>query len=557
MISNLYRGFWLIWIAIALTMFLIQATTIDVVPSLMQDEAQITDYGRLALDPSSPWSVTWWVAADKPLLLWSYIGPVLAELGYQLGGPDGLGTRIIALFGGVVASTMTLGWLLKRNTPALVSGGLALAFLLDPLFTLSQRMARSDSWVIACCMAACWSLASSRTKSPACKSATIAFAGMLTALAAFIWPSAMLLFPLIIIELFTSLKSTANYPLTLRRQLTLISYFVIAGIFMTIILLLPIRSQLGTILNDMKDMLALNVSSVNGSGNPFTIIFNMHQWGKLLKALGKTLSLGIPALALWSILFKRSWDLLLASLFTLAIIFMTLVYEFRVLYLLPYLLALSASYFQDLRLKAVKSRFQRISTSVLLLVVFSSFAISILLRAAIASGERQGKDRKLINMAANAAIGPGNYNVFLGFTYEFYYTGRALGWSLYTPYIQFSYDAAGNWIRNNDFKPEDQFLKLMSRMDYAIFPKDKLSGELPQQLKASGLRYCATIQLSKSQHTVSEKEYGRANEVLMWFLRGSKGYGPYVIYERPKAARASMHHIGATAKNTNAKINVD
>jgi len=83
------KKLWYIWTIFAIAMCLLQASTIDVLPSLMQDEAQITDYGRLALDPLSGWSVTWWVAGNKPLFLWSYLGPLFAELGYQIGGPSG------------------------------------------------------------------------------------------------------------------------------------------------------------------------------------------------------------------------------------------------------------------------------------------------------------------------------------------------------------------------------------------------------------------------------------------------------------------------------------
>ena len=139
---------WYIWIIFAIGMCLIEASTLDVLPSLMQDEAQITDYGRLALDPLSRWSVTWWVSGDKPLLLWSYLGPLFAEFGYQIGGPSGVGPRIMALIGGLTAAIMALGWLLERKVPTVIAGLLALAFLLDPLFTLSQRMARTDSWVM-------------------------------------------------------------------------------------------------------------------------------------------------------------------------------------------------------------------------------------------------------------------------------------------------------------------------------------------------------------------------------------------------------------------------
>ncbi|MDB5019794.1 MAG: hypothetical protein JWQ28_921, partial [Pedobacter sp.] len=199
------KRLWYIWLVLAIIMFFLQVITIDILPSLMQDEAQITDYGRLALDPFSRWSVTWWVAGEKPLFLWSYLGPVFAEFGYQIGGASGVGPRIIGLLGGLAASSMALGWLLERKTPPAIAGLLALGFLLDPLFTLSQRMARSDSWVMAFCLASCWLLCYSSPKRGAFKVTLVVLSGVFAAVSAFVWPSAVFLYPLISLELFRSI----------------------------------------------------------------------------------------------------------------------------------------------------------------------------------------------------------------------------------------------------------------------------------------------------------------------------------------------------------------
>src|SRR4051812_23086235 len=116
---------WWAWIIILAVTFLIQVSTIDVMPSLQKDEIQIADYGRLTLDPSSDWSVNWLVAEGKPILLWSYLGPLLSETSYQLFGNSGLGPRIVALLGGLLAATMALGWLMARRVPLYAAFGLA------------------------------------------------------------------------------------------------------------------------------------------------------------------------------------------------------------------------------------------------------------------------------------------------------------------------------------------------------------------------------------------------------------------------------------------------
>ena len=523
---------WYIWFIFAIGLFLIQASTLSLLPTLMQDEAQITDYGRLALDPSSNWSVTWWVAAEKPLFLWSYLGPVLAEVGYQLGGPSGVGPRLMALVGGLVASTMAFGWLLQRKVPFTIAGLLSAAFLLDPLFTLSQRMARSDSWVMALCLASCWLLRRSSEQDDSRKIMLIVISGILAATASFIWPSAVFLYPLICLELFNSIPKKLGRKQSLQEGARHALYFLAGGISICIILILPIRNQLNTILVDMQNMVALNVNASKTPAERLITLFSYQPWAKLVKAFAKTLSFGLPLLSIWALIIRREKGMIVVAFMTLTIIFMTLVYEFRVMYLTPYLLAFSADLFREIKFKPVKPIFMRLSFVFLILVVSFAMGISIFTRSALAFHDRNYHDRNRLAEAATTAIGQGNYKVFLAFSYEFYFTGRSLGWQLYTPYIQFSYDAEGNWIRNNDFKPKDKFVKLMTRMDFAIFPFDKLNEEVKKDLEASGLKYTGTIHVTDKLLPRSSSDLSRPNNILLWFLRGAKGYGPYLLYSR-------------------------
>jgi 4-amino-4-deoxy-L-arabinose transferase-like glycosyltransferase len=528
------KRIWYLWFTLAICLFMLQASTIGILPSLMQDEAQITDYGRLALNPLSEWSVTWWVAGDKPLLLWSYIGPLIAEWGYQIGGISGIGPRILALLGGLAAGSCALGWLLERKVPRKIAGLLAMALLLDPLFTLSQRMARSDSWVVACCLASCWLLRLASNKHGSGKIISIIISGMLAALAAFIWPSAIFLYPLICLEFFHLIFGIKDVKWSWSKLMVYAFYFILSGLLISFVLILPIRHQLVTILGDMEDMVALNVNSNKSPLDRLLGLFSYHPWLKLIKAFAKTLSPFLPLLAAWAVVFRRDKGMVLAATFTLAIIFSTLVYEFRILYMLPYFVALSGDHFK--RLFNVKSNIHRLSTSFLILVVVWSFSITILLRSAIAYGDKPLHNRSLITNAATSAIGSGNYKVFLAFTYELYFSGRSLGWQLYTPYIQFRYDAEGNWIRKGDYQPEDKFLELMSTMDYAIFQKGNVNAEMERKLQLSGLRYSSTIYVGDELHNKSaESMADRINETLLWFLRGAKSYGPYILYARPKS----------------------
>jgi len=531
---------WYIWIIFAIAMCLMQASTIGILPSLMQDEAQVTDYGRLALDPLSNWSVTWWVAGEKPLLLWSYLGPLFAELGYQVGGPSGVGTRLMALIGGLMAAIMALGWLLERKVPTVIAGLLAFAFLLDPLFTLSQRMARSDSWVVAFCLASCWLLALSASKQARKRIVFVVISGMLAAAASFLWPSAVFIYPLICMEFFRSNNHQLDTENSPPKWWALMLYFILGGLFISILLIIPIRHQLGIILDNMSNMVSLNVNASKTPFERFSALFSYQPWSKLIKAFAKTLSPFLPLLALWAVLFRRVKATVFVSLFTLIIIFTTLVYEFRLLYLLPYFLLLFGDLFIHVDVKPLHPTIRKISRVFLFVAVIWSVGVSIFLRSAFAYHDGDLHKRSLLNEAATSTIGPGNHKVFLAFAYEFYFTGRSLGWQLYTPYIQFSYDADGNWIRKDDFLPKDKFIKLMSEMDYAIFPGNKIEDDIAQQLELSGLTYSSTIHVSDElTSNKNENSSGRMNEVIIWYLRGSPSYGPYRLYSRTKHQQTS------------------
>jgi hypothetical protein len=301
---------------------------------------------------------------------------------------------------------------------------------------------------------------------------------------------------------------------------------------MSILLIFPVREQLSTILTDMKSMVSLNVNATKTPSERILALFSYQPWGKLVKAFAKTLAFGIPVLAIWALIIRREKSLIVAALLTLSLIFMTLVYEFRVMYLTPYLLAFAGNLFRNIDSYPVKRILMRFSFGFLIGVVALSAGVSIFTRSALAFHDRKYHDRERLAEAASAAVGQGNYKVFLAFSYEFYFTGRALGWQLYTPYIQFTYDAEGNWIRNDDYKPKDQFIRLLSTMDYAIFPIDKLNEEVKKDLESSGLNYSQTIHVTDQLLPKIASPLSRTHNILLWFLRGAEGYGPYLIYSR-------------------------
>lgn len=524
---------WFMWLIVLGITFVIQAFTFGLLPNIGQDEVQITEYGRLTLSPTSDWSVTWLIAEEKPLLLWSYIGPLIAELGYYMGGYSGVGPRVAALLGAALAASMALGWLLSRKVPVYAAWWLSLIFLLDPLFGLSQRMGRVDSWVIALCLASCWLLsASTRLHGPPARLRVMA-AGALSAIAALVWPSAVFLYPIIFLEFINMVRAGSPKKTFWSNMAANGFYFLVSAIIVLFLLLVPIWKNIAIIVNDMRSMVKLNVRPSTPFSERILGLLDYHNWLKVIKAFIKTYSPFLPLLALLGAFCRRDYGLVLVTLSALALIFATLIYEFRVLYLLPYFIALAAGSHQGSFKIVAGVGVKRFSIVSLILVVVFSAGISLAARPILAFKENEKRNPEQLYQAAKTFVGPGNLKVFMAFTYEFYYAGRSLGWQLYTPYILYGYDSLGNWTRENDYEPKEKFVDLLSNMDYAIFPQSRVTMEIEKQLSQSGLEYQLKFSVNKKPEINEGIGNGnRISHILYMFLCGCTDYGPYLLYAR-------------------------
>ncbi|QYA25180.1 hypothetical protein G3I01_06525 [Gramella sp. MT6] len=522
-----YGYSWLMWIFTILIVFLIQLITLDDLFLIYKDQVQIIDYGRLILHPDSTWALTWQIAEEKPILIWSYLGPLIAEMSYHLGGQYGLGSRIAALIGGMLAATMAFGWLKSRNVPLYATYMLSLALLIDPLFVLSQRIGRMDSWVMALCFASCWILRSVSQKN---LKINIMIAGGLAIIAGLIWPSAVFLYPLIFLELLNQKqvnaykKSFFSWRLFFRK----LGFFSLGAFIVGVVLLIPIWESLVTIFRDMFTMITRNINSTEGSSTKLLALFDYQVWLKLIKAYIKTLSIFFPILAILAVFSKREKGLLIATLLTIATIFATLVYELRALYLLPYFMVLSSGLYLNFKNILLK----RLSNFGLFVLVMWAVAVSLIFKTVMANGSDSASHQERIFEIANSSIGPGEYKVFLGFNYEFYFAGRSLDWQLYSPYVKYEYDAEGNWISENKYAPEDKFVELLSKMDYAIFAENEVDNDLVKQIGNSGLVYSDDLVMKKDNNQFQNATINRNKEIILHYLMGDKTNNSFILFSR-------------------------
>lgn len=530
------KKFWLLWLLALILIFLIQVSTLDVLPSVQKDEIQIADYGRMFLNPDTDWSANWIVAKEKPIFISSYLGPLISELSYRIGSTTGLGPRIASLMGGLLAATFALKWLLARGLSQYTAFYLSLSLLLDPLFVLSQRMARMDSWAIAFCIASCWLIRSNQTNTKKIRFAT---AGGCAVVALFIWPSALFLYPLITYE-FIQTTLFLNTP---KRNFRIFSVYgfwlILGGVVTTALLIIPMIPQFKLVFGDAYNIVISNVDSSRSASRRIFDFFSTQYWLKLIKAFTKTLSLVLPLLAIIGAITKREKGLIFVTFVAIAMIFASLVYELRLLYMLPYLLVLASGFFQQDVFNRNTHLSYVIKKTALITLVIWAVATSLFIRSVMGFKGKDERDRNRIQAATTTTIGAGNYNVFLGFTYELYYAARSLGWKIYIPYGQLEYDDKGNWI-DKGYAPEDEFIKLFSKMDYAIFYQSAITPSLKNELTEAGLQYNKNFFISNvsTVQKEQEKKNNRNMDILLFYLRGQEEYGPYVLYSRTKKSIA-------------------
>ena len=468
-VFTLGSRFWLKWFFTVSFLLVIYASIVPIAPYLHMDEFMIVDLGRVILHPESKWSITWMTESEQPVFVIFYIGPVLQE--FAFGALGEFGPRIIGIIAAILSATLVVKWLLLKGTLPNVAFLLGLVFLLDPLFVQSYTMGRVDGWTIASCVAACICLKSIRIHFllEMEGKVLVCLAGFFMALSFMIWPSAVFLFPLILSELYLLMVKCQTENKSWRKSGVVLALFAGSAALSLILLLLPILPQL---LAQMDNIIAgFKVNTQSGSG---AIKSNYERWilpvVDLLRNLKYTPILF--AVALIALVRKRNLELLLALSVATILMLGTVVYIHRVLYLLPYFIVCVAGLHCINGAHKVVGWFNRLSLS---LLVFWAVFLSVIVRFGMAEYKPAERDRNLLYKAGDSMIGKGNYTVLTPF--EFYYTGRALGWKMYAPYL-----SVGQSFTSNELN------KILPHVQYAILEKWRLTPEFTKTLAEQGMQ---------------------------------------------------------------------
>jgi len=330
-------------------------------------------------------------------------------------------------------------------------------------------------------------------------------AGGLAAAAPFVWPSAVILYPLVLLELVYLLHKVKEVE-GWKEACSYLLVFAAGGIVFTALLLGPVWQQFLWLLDNLQGDVGRTVAkksfvdSLLGSVQVF-----------------RGTSPILPLLALVGAVFRREGGLIVATVGAVVIVLLTSPYSHRFVYLLPYLLVLSAGFYQHLAEQGSVKNHRRVGTIILMGLLAWSVGLTLVLRPVLAWGQKEARSPDILLEAAETSIGAGAHHVLVD-PWEFYYAGRALGWKIYRPHISYDIDRE----------------KLLVRMDYAILPYDKKDTPYTEQLEKAGLRYKDTLLGEQDQ-----REEDEDNAMLSFIRRrgGAQPYGPYLLYARERTKK--------------------
>jgi hypothetical protein len=480
------------WLALAgglLVACVVHALTLVTSPPIWHDEVQIVETGRLFLGhPHDTWSIDWWPARGQPILLWSYIGSVVQEMAFTLTGQSPVGPRLVGILGAVAASLALALWLDRRGTARWVTVALSIAVFLDPIFVAFYRGARTDSLVLTCCLVACFLVCPSPGDA-AVPRGRLAAAGALCAVAFFVYPTAPLLYPLVLVELVRSPSGRALTGDILWQRLW---PFLVGGAIAAAVCAVPLLTLSSTLLSQYAALAAHNAPPP-GSLTEIEV---------MLRAMER--SPWLPLAALAALVHRENRLLGVVTLLVAAYMAITPTQYLHVLYLLPFYCGLLATactaWLRNRRLRPL-------ALGMLIVVIGWAMAVSLVVRPAVALATQSGRNPAALESIGRRDIGAGAKTVYVEGAIEFYDTGRTLGWHMYA-----------SWFAVSSADERE----MLSRSHYAIFSTDRLGPGDTQLLHALGftLRHHESVKRSVPGWTAHLSAFSGTL------------FGPYVIYAR-------------------------
>ncbi|BAY66038.1 hypothetical protein NIES22_61510 [Calothrix brevissima NIES-22] len=508
---------WLAWSIALFIVFIVHLSTITISPPAWNDEVQIIEYGRLTLEPHTDWSINWSVAAQRPVFLYSYLGVTLQELAFRASNLSIFGPRLTSVIGGMIAATALLVWLLSRKTPKAISWLLALTFLLEPMFVQSYRGARIDCWAFAFCFGCCWLLRLAFNKFQNAQKFTwlVFLAGSVAAANMFVWPSAVLLYPLVLLEFAELIWQVQIVSKNWKITLWQIIAFVIGGIITACLLTIPIWQQFTMSLSDLQVMASGDRTLRNRANFLAELKSNLND-----VIITYKINPLLPIIALVGMFYSRNKTLNLTLIFMGALLTSSKFYTFRAIYLLPYIIYMIVGIYKSFESKHKKNHL-RVVYSIVIILLTWSIVLSLIVRPVLALSQKESRDPIILHNAGVAMINDTSHKVYVN-AIELYYAGRELGWKMFFPFDLQNEQREKNISAASDMK----LRQFIAGIDDAVTAQYNISSEMIQRMESMGFKLQKTFTDSQNKNISSEKKEQKA------LKSESRPYGPYKLYTR-------------------------
>jgi hypothetical protein len=426
-----------------LAILLLHVASMRVFPLPWLDEVHIVEMGRAVWAGGQP-STSFMTTPDgRCYLPFYYLGPGLQELAFRIGGP--CGPRLSAMLGLLAAGWLCRLWLLARGMRPSLAAAAGLLVAMNPLLTMSVHLVRVDGWAFAVLFLSLLALARGVARPPPQRRRNLLIAGALAGANVFVWPSAVLFAPFLLVE-FLHLGGEAR--LSARERWSLAGVAAAGAALAGLLLAAPWVHRVPDLLAGVRlyttsmGIAPGQLSLVSAARSVFTCAVKEFLRDPLLLSCmaGGVLLAGRPR---W-----LTMGFFVSALLCVATSFHT----GRIIYLLPFAWLLAIAALERVR----KWRLAGYTTLLAGLLAYAALT-SVLAYAGMSLIYR---DRSLEALTAQLRqqVGGAGTRVYSR-TLQDYYSGRLLGWQHYR-------------YSNDQLVLQDaRWARLLAGVDYVVVPR--------------------------------------------------------------------------------------